>query len=257
MPYARTSTSLPQTVLQLRRPDTANSHADPTTTALAMERHPHPPQQDGILDPRLSSAPSLPPLGHPDTPQRPAAGAPPAPPFAATPSDSQGGYQSHSTPYYHSQTPQQHSGPQSVGGSAQPSPANNPIYQQFQEAAVSPNHGDEQEDDAKRPRACEACRGLKVRCDQDPSHPEQPCRRCAKAGRQCVITQPTRKRQKKSDTRVAELEKKLDALTAALQQSQQGGAVPYRPQPPLDPAVQPGLDPRASYDGAIGTFPPP
>ncbi|TKA75650.1 hypothetical protein B0A55_05002 [Friedmanniomyces simplex] len=79
-------------------------------------------------------------------------------------------------------------------------------------------------DDPKRPRACEACRGLKVRCDQDPAHPEIPCKRCAKAGRPCIITQPSRKRQKKADSRVAELEKKLDALTAALHQ-QQGGYV--------------------------------
>jgi len=76
-------------------------------------------------------------------------------------------------------------------------------------------------DDTKRPRACEACRGLKVRCDQDPNHPDQPCKRCAKAGRQCIITQPSRKRQKKADTRVADLERKLDALTAVLHSQQQ------------------------------------
>nr|POE63029.1 molybdopterin synthase sulfur carrier subunit [Quercus suber] len=84
-------------------------------------------------------------------------------------------------------------------------------------------------EDLKRPRACEACRGLKVRCDQDPAHPEIPCKRCAKAGRPCVITQPSRKRQKKADSRVAELEKKLDALTAVLhQQQQQPGQAPRR-----------------------------
>ncbi|KAK3310699.1 uncharacterized protein B0T15DRAFT_426320 [Chaetomium strumarium] len=71
----------------------------------------------------------------------------------------------------------------------------------------------------KKPRACESCRGLKVRCDPDPANPEGPCRRCAKAKRACVVTQPTRKRQKKTDSRVAELEKKIDALTASLQAS--------------------------------------
>ncbi|KAF5022741.1 hypothetical protein F66182_5204 [Fusarium sp. NRRL 66182] len=70
--------------------------------------------------------------------------------------------------------------------------------------------------DPKRPRACEACRGLKVRCEPDPNE-EGPCRRCRKAGRNCVVTMPTRKRQKKTDSRVAELEKKIDALTASLQ----------------------------------------
>ncbi|KAI1082938.1 hypothetical protein F5B20DRAFT_490003 [Whalleya microplaca] len=71
--------------------------------------------------------------------------------------------------------------------------------------------------DPKRPRACEACRGLKVKCEPDPANPDGPCKRCAKAGRSCVVTQPTRKRQKKTDSRVAELEKKIDALTASLQ----------------------------------------
>ncbi|KJZ77851.1 hypothetical protein HIM_02488 [Hirsutella minnesotensis 3608] len=66
-------------------------------------------------------------------------------------------------------------------------------------------------------QACEACRGLKVRCDPDPDDDEGPCRRCRKAGRNCVTTRPTRKRQKKTDSRVLELERKIDALTASLQ----------------------------------------
>ncbi|KAJ2904783.1 putative fungal specific transcription protein [Zalerion maritima] len=73
--------------------------------------------------------------------------------------------------------------------------------------------------DQKRTRACEACRSLKVRCDAaDPANPDAsgPCKRCSKAGRQCIVTAPTRKRQKKPDSRVAELEKKIDALTASL-----------------------------------------
>ncbi|CEJ55051.1 hypothetical protein PMG11_01329 [Penicillium brasilianum] len=76
--------------------------------------------------------------------------------------------------------------------------------------------------DAKRPRACEPCRQLKVRCDPDPSHPDGSCKRCAKAGRACVVTAPTRKRQKKTDSRVTELERKIDALTATLQASHRG-----------------------------------
>ncbi|KAK1970698.1 hypothetical protein LY78DRAFT_569408 [Colletotrichum sublineola] len=79
-------------------------------------------------------------------------------------------------------------------------------------------------DDPKRPRACEACRGLKVRCEPDPNNAEGPCKRCKKAGRNCVVTMPTRKRQKKTDSRVAELEKKIDALTASLQA--RGSSVP-------------------------------
>ncbi|PWY77063.1 hypothetical protein BO70DRAFT_430579 [Aspergillus heteromorphus CBS 117.55] len=71
----------------------------------------------------------------------------------------------------------------------------------------------------RRPRACEACRQLKVRCEPDLTHPNGTCKRCAKAGRNCVVTLPTRKRQKKTDSRVAELERKIDALTASLQAS--------------------------------------
>ncbi|KAI4205932.1 MAG: hypothetical protein LQ350_000117 [Teloschistes chrysophthalmus] len=73
---------------------------------------------------------------------------------------------------------------------------------------------DQPSTDPKRPRACEACRGLKVRCEPDPQGGT--CRRCAKAGRHCIVTAPSRKRQKKTDSRVAELEKKIDALTASL-----------------------------------------
>jgi hypothetical protein len=74
--------------------------------------------------------------------------------------------------------------------------------------------------DPKRSRACEACRGLKVKCEPDPS--DGPCKRCAKANRNCVVTQPSRKRQKKTDSRVAELEKKLDELTASLAAQKSG-----------------------------------
>ncbi|KAJ6084597.1 hypothetical protein N7486_011397 [Penicillium sp. IBT 16267x] len=74
-------------------------------------------------------------------------------------------------------------------------------------------------EEIKRPRACEPCRQLKVRCDPDPSDPAGACKRCAKARRQCIVTAPTRKRQKKTDSRVTELERKIDALTATLQAS--------------------------------------
>ncbi|KAI1751984.1 hypothetical protein F4782DRAFT_165143 [Xylaria castorea] len=90
--------------------------------------------------------------------------------------------------------------------------------------------------DPKRPRACEACRGLKVKCEPDLLNPDGPCKRCAKAGRGCIVTQPTRKRQKKTDSRVAELEKKIDALTASLQASRgSGGPGPPPPPTPTPP----------------------
>ncbi|KAE8148076.1 hypothetical protein BDV25DRAFT_159017 [Aspergillus avenaceus] len=85
----------------------------------------------------------------------------------------------------------------------------------------------------KRPRACESCRQLKVRCEPDATNPNASCKRCAKAGRSCVVTAPTRKRQKKTDSRVAELERKIDALTASLQASQ--GNTPVLQTAPLGP----------------------
>ncbi|KAI9773178.1 MAG: hypothetical protein M1840_008299 [Geoglossum simile] len=76
--------------------------------------------------------------------------------------------------------------------------------------------------DPKRSRACESCRGLKVRCELNTSNPEGACKRCVKAGRDCIVTAPSRKRQKKTDSRVAELEKKIDALTASLVATKSG-----------------------------------
>lgn len=74
--------------------------------------------------------------------------------------------------------------------------------------------------ESKRTRACEACRGLKVKCDPDPDG--GPCKRCAKANRHCVISAPSRKRQKKTDSRVEELERKIDALTQSLKSTKEG-----------------------------------
>ncbi|KAJ5810662.1 uncharacterized protein N7503_002880 [Penicillium pulvis] len=89
------------------------------------------------------------------------------------------------------------------------------------EEARSTEPEDHPVEEIKRPRACEPCRQLKVRCDPNPSDPDGACKRCAKARRQCIVTAPTRKRQKKTDSRVTELERKIDALTATLQASHQ------------------------------------
>ncbi|KAJ6787399.1 hypothetical protein PWT90_10917 [Aphanocladium album] len=101
--------------------------------------------------------------------------------------------------------------------------------------------------DPKKLRACEACRGLKVRCEPDPN--EGPCKRCKKAGRNCVVTAPTRKRQKKTDSRVSELEKKIDALTASLQaRTSGGGALPsYHQDTPPAPPPPPGRSTAGMY----------
>lgn len=92
-------------------------------------------------------------------------------------------------------------------------------------------------EEAKRPRACEACRGLKVRCEMAD---EGPCRRCRKAGRRCVVTVRSRggERQKKTDTRVSELERKIDALAASLHA--RGGSEHAGPAGGAQGAVQRG-----------------
>jgi hypothetical protein len=111
-------------------------------------------------------------------------------------------------------TPQQHQ----YYGIPTPSPYANgsgqPHDSPFETSPTAGNPSDP--NDLKRSRACEACRQLKVRCEPDEASATGSCKRCAKANRQCIVTAPSRKRQKKTDSRVAELEKKIDALTASL-----------------------------------------
>ncbi|KAH8701595.1 hypothetical protein BGW36DRAFT_371154 [Talaromyces proteolyticus] len=77
-----------------------------------------------------------------------------------------------------------------------------------------------------RSRACDACRALKVRCEPHPNPAVEPCHKCANLGRTCVITPRNRKRKKRTDTRVAELEARIDVLVNSLRasgdESQQG-----------------------------------
>lgn len=70
----------------------------------------------------------------------------------------------------------------------------------------------------KRSRACVACRNMKIRCL--PVEGQEACSACAKVNRQCIMPGPPRKRQK-TVHKVAELEKKINALTDALLAKQQ------------------------------------
>jgi hypothetical protein len=64
-------------------------------------------------------------------------------------------------------------------------------------------------------RACDACRQHKVRCLPDNSSTSQICQRCAKTDRHCVFTAAQkRKQRKRTDTRVAELEREVQAMRA-------------------------------------------
>ncbi|KAI1627499.1 hypothetical protein EDD37DRAFT_263504 [Exophiala viscosa] len=77
---------------------------------------------------------------------------------------------------------------------------------------------------AKRSRACVACRNMKIRCL--PVEGQEACKACSKVNRECVMPGPPRKRQK-TVHKVAELEKKINALTDALLAKQQA-----EPSPP-------------------------
>ncbi|KAM5442848.1 hypothetical protein MferCBS31731_002234 [Microsporum ferrugineum] len=66
-------------------------------------------------------------------------------------------------------------------------------------------------------RACQSCRLSKVRCNQ-PS-PGMPCARCQKSGKMCIPAEQSVKRQKQSNSRMAELESRIDALATSIMQS--------------------------------------
>ncbi|EME88050.1 uncharacterized protein MYCFIDRAFT_27880, partial [Pseudocercospora fijiensis CIRAD86] len=71
-------------------------------------------------------------------------------------------------------------------------------------------------------RACASCRTQKVRCIPDESNPDL-CQRCMRSGRPCVFTPLQRRKQRKrTDTRVAELEKEMRAMRSMLKQKEDG-----------------------------------
>lgn len=70
-------------------------------------------------------------------------------------------------------------------------------------------------------RACQLCRASKVRCTVDEAGADS-CQRCLRAGKTCVFTPLQKRRQRKrTDTRVAELEKEMRQMRAALQRKEQ------------------------------------
>lgn len=70
-------------------------------------------------------------------------------------------------------------------------------------------------------RACAHCRSQKVRCIIDDDNPDI-CQRCARSGRPCVFTPlQKRKQRKRTDTRVAELEREMRAMRAALKSNKE------------------------------------
>ncbi|CAL5872759.1 uncharacterized protein PFLUO_LOCUS7026 [Penicillium psychrofluorescens] len=65
-------------------------------------------------------------------------------------------------------------------------------------------------------RSCESCRSLKVRCLPNPATPNQ-CQRCAKGRKACLFVAPQRRRpRKRTDSRVAQLEKEMRMMRSLL-----------------------------------------
>ncbi|KAG4428108.1 hypothetical protein IFR05_016411 [Cadophora sp. M221] len=86
-------------------------------------------------------------------------------------------------------------------------------------------------------RACEACRAHKVRCLPNDSASSKICQRCAKTDRQCVFAAPVRRKQRKrTDTRVAELEREVSAMRALFQKSDEEVTAAVHHQPPRSEA---------------------
>ncbi|OBT72148.1 hypothetical protein VF21_08785 [Pseudogymnoascus sp. 05NY08] len=71
-------------------------------------------------------------------------------------------------------------------------------------------------------RACEPCRLLKVRCLPSLDPTTGRCQRCTKNGRTCHYAAPQKRRpRKRTDTRVAELEREVRAMRSLLSKSKQ------------------------------------
>lgn len=78
--------------------------------------------------------------------------------------------------------------------------------------------GNPQNNPRSHVRACESCRGRKVRCLPEDANK---CQRCARSGRECIYTAPEkRRRRKRTDARVAELEQMVQMLAAKLEDEQ-------------------------------------
>ncbi|KAF2269952.1 hypothetical protein CC78DRAFT_529111 [Lojkania enalia] len=70
-------------------------------------------------------------------------------------------------------------------------------------------------------RACEACRLSKVRCLMSPIPGSTQCQRCVRVGRACVFAPPAkRKQRKRTDVRVAELEREVKQMRSLLKSNQ-------------------------------------
>ena len=107
-------------------------------------------------------------------------------------------------------------------------------------------------------RACAHCRSQKVRCIMDEENSDV-CQRCARSGRPCVFTPlQKRKQRKRTDTRVAELEREMRAMRAMLRNKDQAKGQQNPKNNPPQPlpaglwyAENSAQAPRRSDEGAV------
>ncbi|KIW19322.1 hypothetical protein PV08_03616 [Exophiala spinifera] len=84
---------------------------------------------------------------------------------------------------------------------------------------------------AKKPRssrACVACRRMKTRCEIDEALGSA-CKLCIRARRQCIMQTLPRRRKRKTTERVADLERKINTLTALLASNEPPNSVDPSP----------------------------
>jgi hypothetical protein len=119
-----------------------------------------------------------------------------------------------------------------------------------EEDEASANEG-EKPKRQKRPRACVACRNMKIRCLEVEG--QEACRACSKVNRECIMPGPPRKRQK-TVHKVAELEKKINALTDALLAKAQQNDTPPDDSPEKDQATSASSAPSRLEDSSHTTL---
>ncbi|EXJ62053.1 hypothetical protein A1O7_02486 [Cladophialophora yegresii CBS 114405] len=93
-------------------------------------------------------------------------------------------------------------------------------------------------------RACITCRRMKTRCEIDEALGSA-CKLCIRTRRQCIMQDIPRRRKRKTTERVADLEEKINILTALLASKDAGASttdtdsVPNRPDPDQESSVTP------------------
>ncbi|KAJ5934344.1 hypothetical protein N7466_003891 [Penicillium verhagenii] len=102
-------------------------------------------------------------------------------------------------------------------------------------------------------RSCESCRNLKVRCLPNPTTPNQ-CQRCAKGKKACTFVAPQRRRpRKRTDSRVAQLEKEMRVMRTLLKDRIREESEPEYSDDSITSQDNESGD--MDYQGALGSIP--